>query len=355
MPANGERTEKATARRRRRAREEGQFAYSRELTSALTIAIPMIVIFYTMRSGAGFRSLMEALLAAVIRGPQSQKALLEMIRQTGVFFLTTITPVLGAAFVASLAGSVIQGLPMSSAGAATLKWDHLNPVRGFSKLKAKLSWIEWLKILALGAVAIIAVWTTISLFWDRLVALPARDVASSVDFLRAIARRLIGYLVGAAVILGAADYFLQRWRFEKSIMQTKSEVKEDAKAMDGNPLVRGKIRSIQRAQARRRMMSRVKDAHVIVTNPTHYAVALEYEPDTMAAPRVVAKGAGWLAKKIKALGREYDIPTVENVPLARALYKDVELEQTIPMELYKAVAEVLAYVYRVRKGRQMSK
>jgi flagellar biosynthetic protein FlhB len=155
--------------------------------------------------------------------------------------------------------------------------------------------------------------------------------------------------MGAVGILAIADYFIQRWRFEQGIKQTKAEVKEDMKALEGNPTIKGKIRSIQRETARRRMMSRVKDADVIVTNPTHYAVALEYKADTMAAPRVVAKGRNWLAQKIKELGREHDIPTVENVPLARALYRSVELEQEIPMELYKAVAEVLAYVYRVRK------
>ena len=121
------------------------------------------------------------------------------------------------------------------------------------------------------------------------------------------------------------------------------------KALEGNPTIKGKIRSIQRERARRRMMARVKEADVIVTNPTHFAVALEYKPERMGAPRVIAKGQDFLAQKIKEVGREHDIPTVENVPLARALYRSVEIDQEIPMDLYKAVAEVLAYVYRIRK------
>ena len=132
----------------------------------------------------------------------------------------------------------------------------------------------------------------------------------------------------------------------------KAEVKEDMKALEGNPQIKGKTRSIQREQSRRRMMQRVKDADVIVTNPTHYAVALEYKPETMNAPRVIAKGRDRIAEKIKTLGREHDIPTVENVPLARALYRSVDIEQEIPIELYKAVAEVLADVYKVRKRTQ---
>jgi flagellar biosynthetic protein FlhB len=163
---------------------------------------------------------------------------------------------------------------------------------------------------------------------------------------------LVIYLLLVVSALAVADFFYQRWRFEESIKQTKAEVKEDMKALEGNPAIKGKIRSIQRQAARRRMLARVKDADVIVTNPTHYAVALEYKPNTMNAPRVIAKGRDRIAEKIKALGREHDIPTVENVPLARALYRLVDIGQDIPMELYKAVAEVLAYVYKIRKGIQ---
>jgi flagellar biosynthetic protein FlhB len=166
--------------------------------------------------------------------------------------------------------------------------------------------------------------------------------------LRSITIGIVSYVTVAACILAVGDYFIQRWRFEQSIKQTKAEVKEDMKALEGNPAIKSRIRSIQRESARRRMMSRVKDADVIVTNPTHYAIALEYKPESMTAPRVVAKGRDLIAEKIKALGREHDIPTVENVPLARALYRLVDVGQEIPMELYKAVAEVLAYVYKVR-------
>src|SRR2546430_4506619 len=160
---------------------------------------------------------------------------------------------------------------------------------------------------------------------------------------------MVMYITIPVASLAVADFCIQRWRFEESIKQTKAEVKEDMKALEGNPLIKGKIRSIQRETARRRMMSRVKDADVIVTNPTHYAVALEYKSDQMGAPRVIAKGRNLIAQKIKELGREHDIPTVENVPLARALYRSVQIEQEIPLELYKAVAEVLSYVYKIRR------
>jgi flagellar biosynthetic protein FlhB len=284
-----------------------------------------------------------------VSGQTAEQILAGAVRHSGVAFLALAGPILGAAFLASLAGSVIQGIPGPSAQAGTLRWDHLNPSRGLSRLKVKFSWTEWTKILLLVVLTIAVVWTTLAAFWPQLVSLPTRDIASSSDFLGSMAGRAAGYLAGIAIVLGVGDYFLQRWRFEQSLLQTKAEVIEDMKAMDGNPVVRRQVRAKQRQQAMHRMMSRVKDADVIVTNPTHFAVALEYKPETMAAPRVVAKGRDKLAQRIKHLGQIYDIPTVENVALARALYKSVGLEQEIPSALFKAVAEVLAYVLRVRK------
>ncbi len=209
--------------------------------------------------------------------------------------------------------------------------------------------MEWVKVILLAAVAFGSLWSTLSIFWPRLVSMSTNDINGANQIIRGAVIRLAGAIVGTAVVMSVGDYFLQRWRFEKGLKMSKSEVKEDNKATEGNPAVRRKIRSIQRQRAQRRMMSRIKDADVVVTNPTHYAVALEYKPDAMGAPRVVAKGADFIAQKIKEVARFHDIPTVENVSLARALYRSVEIEQEIPLDLYKAVAEVLAYVFKARK------
>jgi flagellar biosynthetic protein FlhB len=340
----GERTEKATSRRRQRARDQGQFAYSQELTSAMTLAACAATGFYCLQSPAGFRAFFAGLLENA-----ASKGSSELIRQSGTYFLSVAAPIFATAIIAALAGNVLQGLPKFASEAATLKWDRLNPIQGLSRLKTQMSWIQWLKLLFLVGVVGLVVWKTVASFWDQLVTLPAYSIDTSNSIIRSITLRLTSYVICAVTILAIADFFIQRWRFEQSIKQTKAEVKEDMKALEGNPAIKNKIRSIQRDSARRRMMSRVKDADVIVTNPTHYAVALEYKPDTMPAPRVVAKGRDLLAQKIKELGREHDIPTVENVPLARALYRLVDIEQEIPMDLYKAVAEVLAYVYKIRK------
>ena len=339
----GERTEKATSRRRKQARDQGQFAYSQELTSAMTLAACAATAFYFLQSPAGYRSFFASLLQQAAKGDTAQ-----LIRQAGMYFLMTAAPIFVAAVVAALAGNFIQGLPVFAPEKASLSWERLNPVQGLSRLKNQLSWIQWLKLIFLVGVVAIVVWKTLAAFWDQLVTLPAYSIDSSNGIIRSLTVRVVTSVIIAVGILAIADFFIQRWRFEQSIKQTKAEVKEDIKALEGNPAIKSKIKSIQREASRRRMMSRVKDADVIVTNPTHYAVALEYKPEKMPAPRVIAKGRDLIAEEIKSVAREFDLPTVENVPLARALYRKVDIEQEIPIELYKAVAEVLAFVYKIR-------
>jgi flagellar biosynthesis protein FlhB len=346
MAGQGERTESATSRRREKAREEGQFAYSQELTSAITLAVAIVTVFYYMQSPAGFRTFFASVLQDIATASNPELVLASTIRRTGIYFLSVAAPMFAAAMVAALAGNVIQGMPKSAP--FKLKFNRLNPIQGLSRLKGKLSWMDWLKTIIMVSVVGALVYNTFSSYWEQLVTLPAHSIGSSNSILRSMMVHILVYVIGTVIILAIADFFIQRWRFEKSLKMTKAEVKEDQKAQEGNPAIKGKIKSIQREAARRRMMSRVKDADVIVTNPTHFAVALEYKPDQMAAPRVIAKGRNWIALRIKELGREHDIPTVENKPLARALYRSVEVDQEIPMELYKAVAEVLAYVFKIR-------
>ena len=340
----GERTEKATSRRRKQAEDRGQFAYSQELTSAMTLAACAATVFYFLESPAGFRAFFASLLEQSVKGDTSQ-----LIRQAGMYFLLTAAPIFVAAVVAALAGNFIQGLPVFAPEKAALSWERLNPAQGLSRLKNQMSWMQWLKLIFLVAVVSVVTWKSLAAFWAEIVTLPAHSIDASNAVMRSLTVRVVTSVIVAVGILAVADFFIQRWKFEQSIKQTKAEVKEDMKAVEGNPQIKSKIKSVQREAARRRMMSRVKDADVIVTNPTHYAVALEYKPEKMPAPRVIAKGRNLIAAKIKSLGREYDIPMVENVPLARALYRSVDFEQEIPMELYKAVAEVLAYVYKIRK------
>lgn len=343
--AGDDRTEKATSRRRQKAYDEGQFAYSQEATATLTLLACLITISVVFVNPAGFRAFFENMLAASIH-PESDLHFTTAVRETGIYFLKATAPIFGVAIIAALAGNVVQGLPMFNG--FSVKFDRLNPISGLSRLKTKISPLEWGKILIVLAVGVGVTWAAFRAYWPQIVASSAMPLNMATDLIRAILTRIVTQLGIAMVILAVADFFLQRYRFEKNLMMTKAEVKEDMKAQEGNPTIKGKIRAIARERARKRMMARLKEADVIVTNPTHFAVALEYKPGSMGAPRVVAKGRDWLAQIIKDMGREFDIPTVENVPLARALYRSVEVEQEIPAELYKAVAEVLAFVFRTR-------
>jgi len=346
--ANAEQTEKATPSRRRKATEKGQFAYSQEVTGVLTLFACLGVAYSLFRDPSSYRAFFETVLRAGIAS-DSDVHMTALVRQAGIYFLKASGPIFAAAIAAALVGNVLQGLPVFASESLGLNWDRLNPIAGLSRLKGKISPLEWVKILFLIATASGVLWNTMRFFWQKLATTPALSIAASNDIIVAMIIRIVLYLGVALVVMAAGDFFLQRFKFEKSIKMSKAEVKEDAKSMEGNPTIKGKIRSIQRERARRRMMDRVKDADVIVTNPTHYAVALEYKAGMMGAPRVIAKGRGWLAQRIKAEGRDHDIPTVENVPLARALYRNVQIDQEIPGDPFKAVAEVLAFVYRTRK------
>jgi flagellar biosynthetic protein FlhB len=260
-----------------------------------------------------------------------------------------VAPVFATIVGAALIGNFAQGLPVFAKDGAGLKFERLNPMQGLSRLKTKFSPLEWGKMLVLILISGVVLWKTYLLYWPQIISATGLTAQSSISLMRSMLLHMVTYVGITVGILAVGDFFLQRLRFEKSIKQTKPEVKEDMKATEGNPAIKGKIRAIQRDRARQRMMSRVKEADVIVTNPTHYAVALQYKPE-MGAPRVLAKGVEWLAQRIKEEGRLHDIPTVENVPLARALYGSVEIDQEIPGELYKAVAEVLAFVYKARKA-----
>ena len=297
----------------------------------------------------GGRGLLSRVLETGILDDPSQSALLAVINETGIYFMLLVAPILAGAWFGALAGNVVQGLPNIATKALEPKWEKLNPAKGLEKLKTKANPAEWARFLVLLAALVTAVWQVLTDRWDELMLTPGMGIEASNALLRKILIRILTYVILTLLVLAIADFFYQKHKHEKGLKMSKSDVKQDNKQMEGNPEVKNKIRSIQQAQAKQRMMAAIQDADVIITNPTHFAVALEYKPDLMAAPRIVAKGQDSLAERIKEVGREYDIPRVENVPLARSLYWSVDIGQEIPLNLYKAVAEVLAYVFKVRK------
>jgi flagellar biosynthetic protein FlhB len=225
---------------------------------------------------------------------------------------------------------------------------RLNPLTGLKRIFSGSGLIELgralLKLAMVGWVAYSYLKSQVTALSD----LGLMDMASGVSKWVDLASTLAIRVGSAYLVLAAADYAFQRWRFMRSMRMTKEEVKEDFKRSEGDPFLRGRIRAQQRRLARNRMMSNVPKAKVVITNPTHFAVALDYNPDAMTAPKVLAKGAFHVAQKIVEIAKQNSVPIVQNVPLARALYKSVDVDQEISPDLYLAVAEVLAYVYRLK-------
>jgi flagellar biosynthetic protein FlhB len=256
---------------------------------------------------------------------------------------------LATAVVVAVGGSLMQTGWVFAPQKLSLDWSRLSPQNGLSRLKPSQSGLDLIKTLA--AATVIA---TLAYSIGRDVLADSPRLAWMAPGQAAVegARHLVGmlYQVGFALLaIAAADYGLQKWRHIQSLKMSKQELRDEAKGSEGNPEVKGRVRAIQREMAKRRMLGAVKTATVVITNPTHFAVALEYKRNGMSAPVVVAKGKDLLAKRIKEIARDKGVPMVENVPLAQALYREAEVGQSIPGDLFGAVAEVLAYLVRLKQ------
>jgi flagellar biosynthetic protein FlhB len=345
MPDN--RTEKATPRRRTKARERGQVLRSRDVVSALTLFAMIAVVAWRPEIGivrwqVFFRDSLDQAISSEWRGgiPLFQSAASTLLLWAG--------PALAVMFVVAVVTTLAQGAPTFAAEALTPNPDRLNPANNVKQLFSLAGFSRVLRsllptsIILYLALSLIAGQASAIVHAARLNTRACLALAGSLCY--GIAwRTVIVFLAWSGL-----DYFMQWQTFEKSLRMTKQEVRDERKDTDGNPEIRMRIRRMRRELMRRSLQKSMERATAVVTNPTHFAVALEYRPATMAAPVVVAKGQNLLAKKIKEMARWNDIPIVENPPLAQALYKGTEVGQTIPPKLYAAVAEILAFIYRAQ-------
>jgi len=273
---------------------------------------------------------------------------------TGIFgaIATSLLPILGALFAFALLGGFLQGRPMLSASRIKPKWSKLNPVSGFKRTFSKQSLVEFVKTLAkLCLVVGIGAWVA----WPHASGIEKLVGADMVSMGAAANDIVWAMLVPIAMLVGALamfDFAWQRFSFLKRMRMTKQEIKDEYKQSEGDPKIKGKIRQLQMQRSRSRMMANVPKASVVITNPTHYAIALQYDHGAMNAPVVVAMGVDNLALKIREIAGEHNIPMVENRPLARALYASAEIDHPIPVEHYAAVAEVISYVMKIAKNKR---
>jgi len=347
----GEKTEKATPRKRQEARKKGQVFRSTDLNSAILIITVFAVINfgfpYMLESLQGFTR--EYLVGRSIQDFTPQVAQTVLLESILVLARITI-PILAVAALAGIITNLLQVGFLFSTEPLGIKLERVNPVEGFKRIFSKRALVELVKSILKLTITAYIVYQVISQHIYLFPILMDMEVAQIVKNLLGLIFEMAMKIGIALLALGILDYLYQRWEHEQSLKMTKHEVKEEYKQMEGDPQIRARQKQKQRELAMRRMMAEVPKADVVITNPTHFAVALRYNPEQMDAPMVVAKGQDFIAQRIKELARESGVTVVENQELARNLYYICDLGDVIPENLYQAVAQVLAFVYRQKEA-----
>ena len=346
-----ERSEQPTAKRLTEARKKGQVARSRELNTLLVMLASALALW--LLSGpamSGMTSLFSEALSP--SGDVLKQAELVPTHLMNVLLsaLTLITPFLAITVVAALAGPALMGGLLFSADAIAFKADKLDPIKGLGRVFSTKGLIELVKAL-LKFFLVLGVAVLIYKYLERdVMALITLDVMEGIVRSGNMITIALVLLSATLVLIAAIDVPYQLWSHNKQMRMTKQEIKDEGKETDGRPEVKARVRQLQREVSQRRMLQDVPDADVVITNPTHYSVALKYDKDGSGAPRVVAKGQDLIALKIRSIAIEHDVAIYEEPPLARALHGTTEIGDEIPGPLFLAVARVLAYVYHLRKS-----
>ena len=348
-----EKTEKATPKKRADARKKGQVAQSREVPSVLILLTALGVFFF---SGAWMFWSLAGFMGGIFQNIavfriQDVGTASVLFREIFTVAVTVILPLMLFVFVAGIGGNVVQFGFLIHGEKLTPQMKRLNPFKGVKRLISLRSLVELaksvLKLTIVGGIAYLLVKEELATI-PSLVQLQVGEIAA---FMGRVALKICFYVCLVLIAVSVLDYAYQRWEHEKSLKMTKQEIKDEHKQTQGDPKIKARIRKIQLEVAQRRMMEAIPEADVVITNPTQLAVALKFDANEMIAPAVTAKGAGYIAQRIKQKAEEHQVPLVENKPLAQALYKATQIGDLIPVELYQAVAEILAYVYRL-KGKQ---
>lgn len=343
----GERSEQPTPRRRQEALEQGRIARSHDLTAAVGLLAGLVLLNWL---GPAILDQLLLLTRDIGRDVDvSTASVLVWLRRTAHAVGLVLLPFLALLVALAIAGGAAQtGLHLTWTKLQP-KLEHISPAQGLRRIFSKDSVARLAQgLLKMGCVAAIGYYT-IAGDWALLCAAGELPVVGILHLSTTLVFKLALRMALVLLILGIADYLFQRWQLEQSLKMTKQEVKEELKRMEGDPLIKQRQREIQRKIAMQRLALDVPKADVVVTNPTHYSVALRYDQASMNAPKLVAKGKDFLALHIRQLARQHGVPIVERPPLARALYAAVDVGQEVPPAYYRAVAEVLAFVYRLSR------
>ena len=347
---DSQKTEEPTPRRLEQAREKGQVAKSQEVTHWFMILAAAMLIGVFGKSFAGgvatslYKLVAQSHSIRVDGSGELRELMLETFGQLGLAVMMPVAVILLAAFIAG----IIQNGFVFSTETITPKLSKLSLTKGLKRLFSSRSAMEFvkgiLKITIVAAVIVLLLWPE----REVIFIVTSMGAAQFMSVLQALAIRVLVGVLAIMTVIAAVDFLYQKQKHLKELRMSKQELKEEYKQSEGDPMIKARLRQIRTERARRRMMAAVPDADVVVTNPTHYSVALKYDHDAMDAPVLVAKGADQVAFRIREVAGEHNVPVVENPPVARALYDNVELDQAIPSEHYKAVAEIIGYVMRLK-------
>lgn len=347
--ANEEKTEEATPKKKSEARKKGQIARSKDVGLAITMVTCTLVIL--LLSGMIVGNLKDTMVYFLQSGmlqdinEMSIKSIvLTILMKASLCILPVVVPIMIAGIVASLmqTGFLITGESLKP------KFSKLNPISGFKNMFSKKSFVDLLKNLAVVTIIGFIGFLYVRDNYDKILQISNTYLPSLGGQVQDLVVGIFFQVSVVLVIIAAADYFVQFRFHQKDLRMTKQEIKEEYKQMEGDPQIKSKIKQKQREMATRRMMASVADATVVITNPTHFSIALKYEEGNNEAPKVVAKGADLVALKIKEVAKKNDVPIMENKPLARMIYEQVDIDREIPQEMYQAVAEILAMVYKLK-------
>ncbi|MCG7407479.1 flagellar biosynthesis protein FlhB [Paenibacillus sp. ACRRX] len=344
-----EKTEKATPKKRDDSRKKGQVAKSMDLSGSFILLISFMSLFML---GGFFKERLISMFSDPLQHRLNMQLsvnnIVDYFGHLLVQFLILLAPIFIVAVVMGLLVNYMQIGFLFTGEPLKMQFSKIDPIKGFKNIFSMRSVVEFLKsiikLTVIGVIAYISLWGE----RDRIIELSHVPLGGILSYTAELTV-MLGIKTGAALtVLAVFDYMYQKYEFEKSIRMSKQDIKDEYKKMEGDPLIKGKIKERQRRMALMRMMQEVPNADVVITNPTHFAIALRYEGNSMEAPKVIAKGQDYVALKIKAIAQENGVMTMENRPLARALYERTEIGDSIPADLFQAVAEVLAYVYKLK-------
>jgi flagellar biosynthetic protein FlhB len=346
--ADEEKTEEPTSRKIEKAREEGNVPKSIDAAGFVVLFLALLVLFFYVKYIIFYFEDFFKYFYSFIGIEITKEVVFNIIIKGAFYFFVVMFPIFLVVVIAGILANIAQFGFLFTTKVLIPKFEKLNPIKGLKNLFSVKKIVEGVKTTLKVFIAFFVGFEIFLSFFYEMPKLALMDFFEQIRWLEEKVVLIILSMLAVFFVFAVIDFIYQRYTYKKSLRMSKQEIKDEYKQTEGNPEVKAKIRQLQREMAKKRMMAEVPKADVVITNPTHYAVALRYDKTKDEAPRVIAKGVDNMAIKIKEIAREAGVMIVENPPLARELYKLVDIDDTIPPKLYKAVAEILAYVYKAK-------